>query len=51
MMASQDVARNVEQIAQMNDSTNRSVQESHQLAQQLKDLSAALDDSLNRFKV
>jgi methyl-accepting chemotaxis protein len=49
--ASQDVARNVEQIAQMNDSTNRSVQESHQLAQQLKDLSAALDDSLNRFRV
>ncbi|BBF87275.1 methyl-accepting chemotaxis protein I [Aquitalea magnusonii] len=49
--ASQDVARNVEQIAQMNDSTNRSVQESHQLAQQLKELSAALDDSLNRFRV
>ncbi|WP_158604679.1 methyl-accepting chemotaxis protein [Aquitalea palustris] len=49
--ASQDVARNVEQIAQMNDSTNRSVQESHQLAQQLKDLSAALNDSLNRFRV
>ncbi|NWK78023.1 methyl-accepting chemotaxis protein [Aquitalea sp. LB_tupeE] len=49
--ASQDVARNVEQIAQMNDSTNRSVQESNQLAQKLKDLSAALDDSLNRFRV
>jgi methyl-accepting chemotaxis protein len=49
--ASQDVARNVEQIAQMNDSTNRSVQESNQLAQQLKDLSAALNDSLNRFRV
>ncbi|MBV8680648.1 MAG: methyl-accepting chemotaxis protein [Aquitalea sp.] len=48
--ASQDVARNVEMIAQMNDNTNRSVQESHQLAQQLKDLSAALDDSLNRFR-
>jgi hypothetical protein len=35
----------------MNDSTNRSVQESNQLAQQLKDLSAALNDSLNRFRV
>ena len=49
--ASQDVAHNVEQIAQMNDSTNQSVMQSNQLALQLKALSTALDGSLNRFTV
>lgn len=49
--ASQDVARNVEQIAQMNESTNLSVQQSSELARQLQSLSAELDNSLNRFVV
>ena len=49
--ACHDAARNVEHIAQMNESTNMSAQQSSRLAHELQDLSGALDGSLNRFRV
>ncbi|MCW3480172.1 methyl-accepting chemotaxis protein [Neisseriaceae bacterium JH1-16] len=49
--ASHDIARNVEQIAQMNDGSSRSAQQAHQLVQELTTLANALDGGLNRFKV
>ncbi|GGY15351.1 methyl-accepting chemotaxis protein [Paludibacterium paludis] len=47
--ASQSIARNVDQIAQMNESTSRAVEDASALAQQLTSLSGALDTTLNRL--
>ncbi len=47
--ASQSIAQNVDQIAQMNESTSRAVDDASALAQELKQLSGALDTTLNRL--
>lgn len=48
--ASQAMAKNVEQIAQMNDSTYKQVQESSRLATMLKALSRDMNVTLGRFR-
>ena len=50
-IASQEIAQNVEQIAQMNDNTRLSVEQAVQLAESLKTQSGELDHSIARFSV
>ncbi|SCK14176.1 methyl-accepting chemotaxis protein [Vogesella sp. LIG4] len=50
-VASQDIARSMEQIAQMNDRTSLSVRESADLAGGLKQQAGELDVSITRFTV
>jgi methyl-accepting chemotaxis protein len=47
--ASNEMARNVEQIAQMSDSANQAVQRFNDLSATLKTLAGELDTALNRF--
>ena len=47
--ASSEMARNVEQIAQMNESAHRAVERARDLAVALKALAGELDTALNRF--
>ena len=49
--ASQSVAQNVQQIAEMTENTSAAVSSASALAQELKRLSADLDQHLNRFTV
>ncbi|GAA5785562.1 histidine kinase [Chitiniphilus shinanonensis] len=49
--ASNDVARNVEKIAQMSEENSRAVDETAQTAQQLRDLASALERQVAQFKL
>ena len=48
--ASSDIARNIEQIAQMSEESSRAVQHTTDAARHLQELSAALHASVSRFK-
>ena len=50
-VASQTIARGVEQIAQMAEANHSASQDSENAAQALRDLAARLDQALGRFRV
>jgi len=50
-IASQTIARGVEQIAQMTEANHDAAQSTEQSAQALRDLATRLDQALNRFRV
>ena len=50
-VASQEIARNVEQVARMSGQSHKAAQESSQRAEELARLAQALDAAVQRFKV
>ena len=49
--ASSDIAKNIEQIAQMSEESSQAVQHTTDAARRLQELSASLNSAVSRFKI